>query len=231
MAAESELTVEASSWQGMTSVLPTSDGDFSNPNYAKLNMSTMTVPASGDPQNQDDTDMMTFATPEDQEDAERLMHCLSHQPQSSQSKLLVGQEAARSLIAQSLAKQRLHAQQQYRHGRQVTSNSKPLEERMAEQDWDHFEPAESKEDFARMGTLFRILLTLIQQPEFWNRLHKVPLAAKYTREFHRLHAVKFLQRCQPPWQEMSWDAKQQYLLAFFDTEVFVRPTTAVYESC
>ena len=73
-------------------VLPTMDCEFS------LNMSTLTVTAFGGPQNQDDQNMMVFSTPEDQEDAERLMQSLCQPGQSSQSNLLVGQEAARSLI-------------------------------------------------------------------------------------------------------------------------------------
>ena len=117
-------------------VLPSMGCEFS------LNMSTL---------NQDDQNMMMFSTPEDQEDAERLLQSLCQPGQSSQSKLLVAQEAARSLIAQGLALQRVHAQQVYRHGRQISSKSKPSEEREAEQDWEFHEPTESKEDFATNG--------------------------------------------------------------------------------
>ena len=230
MTAKSEPTLSASSKHCMTTVLPTIDCEFSKPTIANLNISTKTVTASGGPQNQDDKNMMAFATPEDKEDAERLMQSLSQPGQSSQSNLLVGQEAARSLIAQGLAVQRVHAQKVYRHGRKIGSKSKPLEVRVAEQVFDHHEPTESAEDFATIGVLFRILLTLIQQPKFYNRFEEIPLAAKECTEFHRLHAKKFLQRCKPPWQEMHWDAKQQYLLAFL-TEVFIRPKTEVYVSC
>ena len=210
----SQPTLSVSSKHCMTTVLPTIDYEFSKPTSANLNMSTKTVAASGGPQNQDDKNMMAFTTPEDKEDAERLMQSLSEPGQSSQSNLLVGQEAARSLIAQGLALQRVHAQLVYRHGRQISSKSKPLEVREAEQDFDHHEPTESKEDFATMGVLWRILLSQIQQPKFLNRFKEIPLAAKECTEFHRLHVTKFLQRCKPPWQEMHWDAKQQNLLAF-----------------
>ena len=102
----SQPTLSASS---KPTVLPTIDCEFSKPTSANLNMSTKTVTASGGPQNQDDKSMMAFATPEDKEDAERLMQSLSQPGQSSQSNLLVGQEAARSLIAQGLAVPRVHA--------------------------------------------------------------------------------------------------------------------------
>ena len=118
----------------------------------------------------------------------------------------------------------------YRHGRQTSSKSKPLEEREAEQDWEFHEPTESKEDFATMGVLWRILLSQIQHPKFLSRFKKIPLAARNVHEFHRLHAKKFLRRCNPPWDKMGWDAKEQFLLAFFDREVFIQLKIDVYGS-
>ena len=66
-----------------------------------------------------------------------------------------------------------------------------------------------------MGILLGILLALIKQPKFYNRLHEVPLAASDPTEFHHLYAKKFLQRCNSPWPEMSYTARVQYLCSFF----------------
>ena len=163
---------------------------------------------------QNEQHMIMFSTPEDQDDAERLIQSLYTGGRFSQPKLLVGQAAARSLIAHGLAKQRFHAQQVDRHGRQTSDKIKPLEQREAEQDWEFHEPTESKDDFARMGVLWRILLSQIQHPKFFSRFITIPLAARNVHELHRLHAKKFLRRCDPPWDEMGWDAKEQFLLAF-----------------
>ena len=212
-------------------VLPTIDCEFSKPSSTNLNMSTLTVTASGGPQNQDDQNMMVFTTPEDQEDAERLMQSLSQPGQSSQSNLLVGQEAARSLIAQGLAVQRVHAQKVYRHGRKIGSKSKPLEVSVAEQDFDHHDPTESAEDFATIGVLFRILSTLIQQPKFLNRFKEIPRAAKECTEFHRLHAKKFFTAMQATLARNALGCEAAISVGFLDTEVLVRPKTEVYASC
>ena len=104
----------------------------------------------------------------------------------------------------------------YRHGRQTSDKSKPLEQREVEQDWEFHEPTESKEDFAVMGVLWRILLSQIQHPKFLSRFTTIPIpkAARNVHEFHKSYAKKFLRACDPAWNEMNWEAKEQFLLTW-----------------
>ena len=186
--AENEMNVEDdASWPGMTSQLTsraTNDTSMltepAPEDSARNDMSMLTEPDFQDSPNQDEAPdkYFAFVTPEDQEEVETLMQCLTHRPEGIESTFLVGQEAARSLIAQCLARQRRHAKKLYRHGRRITKNSKTLEDRIAEEDWEFFVPTQSKEDFDKMGILFRILLSCIQQPERWCRSKRIPLAAK-----------------------------------------------------
>ena len=208
---------------------PTSDRSMltepATEDSARENMSMLTEPDLGDSTNQDAAPdkYFAFVTPEDQEEVETLMRCLTHRPEGVDSTFLVGQEAARSLIAQALARQRRHAKKLYRHGRKITEKSKTLEDRIAQQDWEFFKPPHSREDFDKMGILFRILLSGVQQPERWCRFKRVPLAAKYTREYHSLHAKTFLDRCKPSWTELSWDEKENYLLQFLISQFSYDP--------
>ena len=233
MDAENEMKVEDdASWPSMTSRLPSRARNDTSmltepapEDSARNDMSMLTEPALEDSQNQDEAPDKYFScvTPEDQEEVETLMQCLTHRPEGIESTFLVGQEAARSLIAQCLARQRRHAKKLYRHGRRITEKSKTLEDRIAEEDWEFFKPPHSKEDFDKMGILFRILLSCIQQPERWCRFKRVPLAAKYTREFHKLHAKTFLDRCKPSWIELSWDQKEKYLLQVLISQFSYHP--------
>ena len=233
MDAENEMNVEDdASWPGMTSQLTspaTNDTsmltELAPEDSARNDMSMLTEPDFQDSPNQDEAPdkYFAFVTPEDQEEVETLRQCLTHRPEGIESTFLVGQEAARSLIAQCLARQRRHAKKLYRHGRKITEKSKTLEDRIAEEDWELFKPPHSKEDFDKMGILFRILLSCIQRPERWCRLKRAPLAAKYTREFHRLHAKTFLDRCKPSWTELSWDEKENYLLQFLISQFSYDP--------
>jgi hypothetical protein len=169
-----------------------------------------------------------FRTPDDDEEKEAVMHRIILECAGMTEDVADSCRAAvRHLMCAATYAQRKHVVEIYRHGRAVVvGQSMPLTQRLQENAFPHHDPRVTgvpMTDMDDVGNLLRPLHAGLKALPSVQKMQNPPQTAVVATWFHKIFAKKFLQKCNPPWNERSQSEKFQYLREWFLLKFSLHP--------